>query len=168
MAPKKTTDEARPHISVIERRLQNPFGIRSVPIELKEKGWTVRSFNNAIRPNKVWEAKQLGWQAIGKDEPADVEQMAGFKWADGYWVMGERQQEVLLKMRTEDYKKIQWAKSDKNIQMMKSPGASKRDVVEAAGRSLGDQAAEFIQRDVQIVGNVRDSKEIIGYEPGIE
>lgn len=152
----------KPHIEVLERRLQSPFGMPSRAIQLKEPGWTVRVFNRGIKGDKIWEAEQNGWQKVKREELADPEQMGGFDVSpEGYVVRGERGQELLMKMLTDWYNQIQRAKADVNIRNMKRPGAVKNEVVAAAGQRFGGQAADYIDRHVQIVGDVVDKKERI-------
>ena len=160
MAP-KTDKKAR--ISVLERRLQNPFGSPSTTVELKESGWTVRVFNSAITNDKIWRAKNDGWSVIMPDDVVDLDQIGGYGIAasGGHLVRGERGQEVFMKMRTKDYQAIQWAKARVNLERMGNPKKAKQDVVRAAERDLGEQSAEFMHKHVGPVGGVTDSYERI-------
>lgn len=57
--------------------------------------------------------------------------------------------------------KIAIAKAKENMRNMGDPVATKNDIVAAAGDKLGDQAADYLNRKMSIVGGVRDQHEII-------
>src|SRR5690349_24702954 len=73
---KDKTESVKPRISVLERRLQNPFGEPSIPILLKEPGFICRWFNNAISSDKSWRAEQLkGWEYVRPEMVVDMTQI---------------------------------------------------------------------------------------------
>ena len=57
--------------------------------------------------------------------------------------------------------KIALAKTRENLKNMGDPAATKNEVVQAASDRLGDQAADYLNRKVNIVGSVRDQHEIV-------
>jgi hypothetical protein len=162
----ETPDDARAakleRIKIFERRLQNPNGQSTAPIDLKDPSLVCRWVNSAIAADKVWRAKQQGWQPVRPDDLADLDQVGGFtKSADGFVTRGDRGQEVLMSMPREWRDKIALAKTRENLKNMGDPIATKNEVVQAASDRLGDQAADYLNRKVSIVGGVRDQHEIV-------
>jgi len=153
-----------PNIQVLERRLQHPFGLPSVGITLKTSGWTSRWFNSAILADKIWRAKEGGWVPVKYNELVDPDQAGGTsKSPDGHVVRGDKGSEVLMKMPTEYWHKLQQAKIEANMAAMR-PGVTKRSVVEAVGNKFGEEAADFVSR-TRLVGDVVDSRERIHADP---
>lgn len=160
----------KPRVSILERRLQNPFGEPSQEIRFKDgKVITGRWFNEAARPGQVYRAKELGWQSVTPDMISDMNSL-GFHAIDasGSIVRGERGAEHLMFMPSADYRQIQMAKTAENLRRMGNPGIVKKEVVEAASRNLGDEAAQFLNSQLREgagpSGFVRDSKEIIAVD----
>jgi hypothetical protein len=107
-----------PRISVLERRLQNPFGDGSPAVTLKDPGWTVHVINTIIRPGRYHDVvRNKGWVPV---LPEDIDGQAedfGFDVKEGRIVRGERGSEVLMKMPTSEYSQIQMAKDRHNKQL---------------------------------------------------
>lgn len=155
MAKKQEPDAPRPRVSVIDRRIQNPFGQPSAAVRLKDPEMEPRWFNTALRADRVWLAKEQGWQGVTPEMLADAEQIGAFKVsANGYVCRGEREQEVLMFMRREDRALIQQAKTRINIERMRRPNAVKEEVANAAGQHIGSEAADFIHNKMRVVGDV--------------
>lgn len=163
-APRKRAP--RLPVAVLERRIQNPFGIDSVPIALKEDGWTVYWCNTTRSADRLWHMKQRGWTDVLESEVADHEQLGTYTVQGGVVCRGERGQERLMKMPTADYKRIQWAKTERNFEMMRR-GMGKDAVAQAAAQKFGDQAGEFIGK-AHMTGTVVDKYERVHREEGIE
>lgn len=154
----------RPRIEVLERRLQSPHGAPSAKIVLKEAGWSVRWFNSAVGTDHIWRAKENGWQGVTPAELSDPDQVGGFTVSpDGYVVRGDKGQELLMKLPTDWREQIAKKKEEQNTRAMRM-GTTKSEVASAAGREFGDQAGEFINQNVSLVGDVRDSVERIHRE----
>ena len=153
-------DGTKPRVSVLERRLQNPFGEPSAPVRLKEAGLFARWFNSAIRPDAFWRAKELGWEGVTPDMVVDLNQI-GFHTvsADGFVARGERAQEVLMYMPESDYRKIQAAKTEKNLKDMKDFDKEKHKALNAFASENGGLNAEFMEEKVRAVGGVKTSYE---------
>ena len=118
--------------------------------------------NGAIAADKVWRAKQKGWEPVRPEDLVDIDQVGGFtKSPEGFITRGDRGQEVLMSMPRQWRDQIQMAKTRENLRNMGDPVATKNEIVAAASEKLGDQAADFINRKVGIVGGVRDQHEII-------
>jgi hypothetical protein len=169
MAKSETpAEKPKPRISVLDRRLQNPFGEPSSPVDLKDRRLIARWFNGAIIADKIWRAKQKGWTPVRPDDVVDLDQIGGFtKSPDGFVARGDRCQEVLMQMPKEDFDLIQMAKTKHNLRNMGNPGAMKAEVVEAAGQQFGDRAADFLNKS-RPVGNVTDQYERIERRDEVE
>lgn len=147
-------------IKVFERRLQNPFGEPSAPIDMRDPSLVCRWFNGAIVADKIWRAKNKGWANVRPSDVVDTDQIGGYaKSPEGFIMRGDRGQEVLMSMPRTWRDRIQAAKTDANTRNMGNPSAMKAEVVSAAGDQLGDQAADFINRRVGVVGTVTDTYE---------
>ena len=159
----------KPAISVIERRIQNPFGAPSSEIRLKDRQLEPRWFNTALRADRIWLAKEQGWTGVTPEMLADPDQIGAFKIsANGYVCRGEREQEVLMCMKAEDREKIQQAKTRVNIERMRSPTRVKSDVANAAGQHIGSEAADFIHNKMRVVGDVTTQYERVERLPDAE
>lgn len=154
---------AKPRVSVLDRRLNDPFGMPSIPIQFKEPNRIARWFNAAISNDKVWIAKQVqGWEQVTPDMLVDTDQIGGYSLSPaGHITRGERGQEVLMWMPRDAFDQIQWAKARKNLERMGHSDRTKAEVVEAAGNKFGDEAADFLNKHVGPVGGVNDSYERI-------
>lgn len=135
-----------PKVSVLERRLENPFGSPSVDIELKGgQKWALRIINANMRSGRVYEViKSKGWEFVTPAELPTKADELGFREMDNRVVRGEKGEEVLVKMPLEMFKKIQMAKAEHNIK-----GLGKKQMMEtaanmAAQQGMGDEAAETI------------------------
>ena len=163
--PKAKPDEtpappALPRIAVLERRLQNPFGEPSAPIDLKDQSLECRWFNAAIMADKIWRAKAKGWTPVRPEDLIDLDQVGGYtKSPEGFVTRGDRGQEVLMAMPRDWRREIQLAKTRENNRNMGNPNAMKQEIVAAAGDQLGDQAADFLHRRMGVVGQVTDGHE---------
>jgi hypothetical protein len=150
----------KPRVSVLERRLQNPFGMPSEDIPLKDRSMIARWFNAKARPNRHRQAGELGWIGVTPEMLADQEQAKQFRVSvNGYVCQGEREEEILMFMPKDDYWKIQKRKAQLNTERMKRPGATKAEVVGAAGQALGDQAGSALNSQMRVVGEISDSYE---------
>lgn len=150
-------------LDVLERRLQNPFGVPSETITLKQPGWTVRIFNAAIAADHVWRATHKGWEFVRWSELAAPEQAGGFqKGPDGRIVRGERGQEVLMKIPTADWARIQRAKEDANLRVVRNPGAQADELKQAGAVALGHEAEAA---GVSLRSETTDSRERIAVTP---
>lgn len=143
-----------------KKRLDNPFGSPSIPIQLKDPNRECRIFNAAIGSDHIWRAKQKGWDRVRPEDCAIPDQIEAFQIsADGFLVRGERGQEHLMSMPKIVRKAIQDAKTRVNIANMGNPHAVKNEVVNAAGKQLGDEAASYLDKHVGPIGGVTDTYE---------
>lgn len=143
-------------------RLDNPFGQPSTPILLKDDTRECRWFNGAIQNDHIWRSKQRGWDQVRPVDVLDLEQIGGYDVSPaGFIVRGERGMEVLMSMPKQVRAAVGAAKIAHNLRHMGNPNAMKNDVVEAAGRAIGAEAAEYLHSHIAPVGGVTDSYERI-------
>lgn len=154
--PKSETPKKLPRISVLERRTQNPFGEPSSEIRFKEPNITARWFNDTAHGagGQIHRAKELGWVPVTAEMVEDVESIGSHTVQIGQITRGERGQEVLMWMPTDTYQAIQWAKTRVNLEKMHDFDKSKQEVLNAAARQLGGEAADYLQNRVRPVGQV--------------
>jgi len=154
-----------PVVSVLERRLLNPFGTPSVPIVMKDGApWATHWFASEVRSGRIHQALQLGWVYV---TPADVEGTAdelGFEIKDGRITRGPSGSEVLMKMPGDDYAKIQKAKFEKNRGEMGGKKL-KSEVAQRAAKEFGDEAADTIYGSDLEVKDSRVSIDLDGDGP---
>lgn len=161
----------KPRVSILERRLQNPFGEPSSPIELTDSALECRVFNRAVGAQQLYKAGRNGWEYVSPSQLADMEQAGGFRIStDGQrMVRGEREEEVLMFMPKSDRQQIEMAKAKKNVKDMQI-GKQRDAVAQAASQAISQQAADFIgdPNKVRMVGNVTDNYERIAVTPEVE
>lgn len=142
-------------------RLKNPFNEPSAPIALKDSHLECRWFNASLASDHIWRSKRKGWDQVRPDDVRELEQIGGYNVSpEGYITRGERGQEILMSMPREVRAAVQLAKTRQNIANMGNPNATKNEVVNAAGKQLGGEAAEYLNRQgFGAVGGVNDSYE---------
>lgn len=157
---------AKPQISVIERRLQGPnvFRASSAPIPLKDpKKWTLRWENTEIATDHLWNIiHNLGWTyAEVEDLACPLEEISAF-FQDGKIVRGERGKEILMKMPTKDYKRLQAQKDAENRKVTFGKKQVKDAIVAQASNEMGDQAASFLNKQLQgmVTQDARERMEV--------
>lgn len=166
MAKKETTGEKSPRVTVLERRLQNPFGEPSAPVEYKDPRRVGRWFNSSIVADKIWRAKHNGWTPTRPEDVVDLDQIGGYVVSpDNVITRGERGQEVLMWMYAEDRDQIEWAKAKRNMADMRDFDKEKQKLVEAAAAKYGGQAADYLNARVGPVGTVTSGYERIERRP---
>lgn len=167
----------RPRIAVTERgvqtgldvllsdpryksRIDHPFNEPSAPIGLKDDSREARWFNGALGSDHIWRSKRKGWDQVRPDDVSDLEQIGGYQTSpEGYVVRGARGEEVLMSMPKVVRQAVQIAKTRQNQANMGNPNATKAEVVSAAGKQLGSEAAEYLDRHIGPTGGVTDSYE---------
>ncbi len=171
MAKHKETPTA-PRVSVLERRLQNPFGEPSVNIRFKRPDITGRWFNDGVRGSggQIHRGRELGWLDVTPDMIADMETV-GFHTVNpaNQITRGARGEEVLMFMPTADFKAIQWAKTKKNYELTRDFAGQKAAIAEAAAQKFGSEAGDYLDANLGGgSGYVKDTHERIQrmQEPG--
>lgn len=161
--PKATPDQLEsevkiPTVSVLERRLLDPFATSSTPIRLKDKSMTVRWVNSAIEGRYHRARHEQGWEPVRVEELEDKEDIADLAESpDGIVRRGERGKEVLMKMPAEVYERIQMRKAEVRQQRSRSSSRQKEELVNAAADRYGPEAGEYLDRHVK--GEVIESTE---------
>jgi hypothetical protein len=161
--PRKATEADAPRISVIDRRLKNPFGTpsREIPLKGEKRNWVVRTFAaDPEHPNRHYDAvHRLGWIPLKEDDLAVTVDSLGYVVSPtGSIVRGDKGHEVLMGMPRADFNKIQASKGAANLASLKL-GKVKAEVAQATAKEHGDEAGEqtnahFTQQE--FVGPVAD------------
>lgn len=149
-AADQTETDAAPRISVIDRRLKNPFGTpsRDIPLKGEKRTWVVRTFcADAEHPNRHYDAvHRLGWTPITDDDLAAPAGSLGFVVAaDKRIVRGPQGQEVLMAMPRKDFERIQKAKADANLRSLKGTSV-REEVSQATAKEHGDEAGDSVHK----------------------
>jgi len=150
---------AKKQISVIERRLQSGSALQvgSTSIPLKDSTYVIRWENGEIAPDHIWRCiNVLGWEYVLPEDVACPLEEVGAKAMENRVVRGERGREVLLKMKASDYKKVQKLKTQENLRVTFDKKKVKDAVVGAVASEHGDEAAEFIHKNVMTVTDSRE------------
>jgi len=164
--PKKvqTAVQKLPRISVLQKRLAQPFGEGSPAIQLKEPGWTVHVINTRIRPGRYHDViRNKGWVPVAPEDIDGSVEDFGFDVRDGRVVRGDRGEEVVVKMPAEDYLEIQMAKDAANKRRT-TPTNLKADVANATAKAHGDQAGDYVHQHTEITTS-RSPVPLEGDEP---
>jgi hypothetical protein len=151
--------KALPKVSVLDRRLKNPFGSGTVPITLTTPGrWEIRWVLTNLRSGHLWDmTHNKGWTYV---EPAEIDGHTdeyGLVSVDNRIVRGEAaSREVLMKMPKEMFEQIQAAKADKNLKELRVKNM-RSAVAQAAAQTHGDQAGDTVY-DAFAHGEIKDSR----------
>src|SRR5688572_6147094 len=134
-----------PKVSVLERRLKNPFGSGTVPITLKTPGrWEVRWVYSKLRSGHLYDMTQhKGWTFIEPEEIDGTADEYGLIAKDNRLVRGDHGEEVLMKMPRADFLKIQAAKTEYNNKQL-GKQQMRSAVAQAAAKEHGDQAGDTV------------------------
>lgn len=161
--------KTKPRVSVLERRLQNPFGEPSQKIRFKNANTEARWVNDDARPGNVHRAKELGWVPVTPDMIEDLDSI-GFHQLNpaNQITRGARGAEVLMWMPKSDYKQIQLAKTRKNLEDMRDFGKEKQQMLAAAAKNFGSEAADYLNDHTGPTGYVRDNIERVQRIPEAE
>lgn len=124
-------------LQVLDRRLVNPVTYGDSRITLSVPGqWTLRWVNTSIEGRFDRATGMQGWVPVRPDELANRRQITNYKVTpDGYVSRGERMSEVLMRMPTAHYDRIQLRKTEINKRSMR-PGKVK-DAVNARLAQMG-------------------------------
>ena len=134
-----------PKVSVLDRRMQNPFGSGSIPITLKTPGqWEVRWVYSKLRAGHVFDmTHNKGWVFVEADELFGSPDEYGMMEKDRRLVRGDHGEEVLMKMPKADFDKIQLRKAEFNSRSL-GQKAMQESVAQAAAREHGAQAGDAV------------------------
>lgn len=150
-----------PKVTVLERRLKNPFGSPSEGVKFKEGEWMARWFSETLRTGRIHQAVTLGWDFVVPEDLATPAADLGFQAIDSRVVRGDAaNREVLMKMPKVEFEQIQKAKADTNLRNLNSGKKLKEEAANRATAHFGtDEAGETIYKSDL---DVRDSR--VSYE----
>jgi hypothetical protein len=164
MAKKKEV----PVVSVLERRLQHPFGAPSIPITMRDRQqWATHWISSDLRAGRVHQAIKMGWVYVLPTDIDGTPDELGFDVKDNRIVRGTNGSEVLMKMPQADFHKIQHAKSEANLRNMGGKKL-KADVAQRAASQFGDEAAETVYKSDFDVKDSRVNMDLEGDAPPAE
>lgn len=157
----------RPSVDILERGLENVFGLPTVEIKLKDADLQCHWVNTAIRDNRITEMRESGYLPVRPEYLLDPEAFYFVTTPDGYVARGTRMEERLWYSTKDNVKRRAFEKARINRERM-NPHVTKQEVVQAASAKLGDEAADFLHKRTGPVGGVSDSYERIERQPGFE
>lgn len=162
-APKPPTDDQPvPRISVLERRLQNPFGEPSSEIRWKRRDIIGHWINDDVKHGQVYRAKTLGWEPATPDMIEDIDSLGAHDLNPaGQITRGPRGQEVLMWMPTEDYQRIQMAKTRVNLERMRDTTSEQHAMLNSMAAKLGAESADNAAGAIRRYQTTTDLKERI-------
>lgn len=159
---KKATEKAIPSVSVLDRRLKNPFGSPSIPITLKSKEhFEIRIVDAQLRPGRLHEMRaNKGWEFVHPDELDGTADEYGLRVMDGRLVRGENGREVLMKMPSDMYAQIVARKTAINAKGV-SGKALKEAAAQETAKAFGDEAGETVfSRNIDVQTTRGDDAEL--------
>lgn len=154
----------RPHIEVLERGLQNPFGLPSAKIELQDPQFETHWCNTAISANQYAKYLDAGYLPVRPEYLKDIERHPHTVSPEGYVSRGTRCEELLMYSLKDHIRKRQLEKQRQNLAHM-TPGRTHADLVQAAGQKFGAEAADYLSQHARPIGSVKDSYERIQRVP---
>jgi len=160
--------QALPKVSVLERRLANPFGAPSMAVQMKDgQRWATRWVSESLRTGRVYQVQQLGWDFVTPEEIVGTPGDLGCQAIDNRLVRGDAaNREVLVKMPQADFDLIAKAKAEKNLAGLGSGKKLREDAANQATREFGtDEAGEAIYRSHLEVTDSRVSMDLDGEGP---
>jgi hypothetical protein len=159
------TPKPFPKVSIIDRRMQSPYGVGTVPITLKTPGqWAIRIVYSKLRAGHIYSmTQQKGWVFVEPSELDSTPEEYGFTAKDNRLVRGDHGEEVLMMMPLEDFKRIQQAKTDYNNNEL-GKKKMQQSAAQAAAKQLGDQAGDGVFNAFKH-GDVVDTR---GLDPELE
>lgn len=174
--------EDYPAIDILERRLLNPEGTPSEPIQLRGQSepMELRWINTEL-PGRYHEVTRYGgYVPVRTEELRDKNEVSDLQESpDGYVTRGERGREVLMKIPKRYYDAIQRKRAEIELRKLRSSAGIKRTLMEEAGgqshtykdadgqtRTIsGDEAAHGVG---QFFGEITSSRERIQFVEGGE
>ena len=147
-----------PKVSILDRRLKNPFGSGTVPITLKTPGrWEIRWVYAKLRSGHLYDmTHNKGWVFVEPDEIDGGTDEYGLTVKDNRLVRGDHGEEVLMKMPKETFDQIQLAKASANEKQL-GKKQMREAVAQATSKEHGDQAGETVY-DAFKYGDIVDTR----------
>ena len=157
----------RPRVEVLERGLQNVFGLPSARIDLKDPELETHWCNSAI-PNQLRKYADAGYLKVRPEMLKDADQVSHVVSPDGYVTTGQRGEEILMYTLKTHITRRQREKVRVNMERMHDLSRQKTEMVEAAATKLGAEAADYLNDRVGPTGTVRDDYERIERSDPVE
>lgn len=155
----------RPQIDVLERSVQNPFGLPSADVELIEGGFVCHWVNTELKGgDQLRYFVDAGYLKCRVDYLKHPEFVTFSPSPDGYVTRGERGKELLMYTTLEHARERQGAKIRENLRRMSNPN----EMQQAAAAKLGDQAAEELRKYSRPIGGVTDTLERVEQTPELK
>jgi hypothetical protein len=148
------TEEAIQQAEILARRIENPVLGGSTAIRLQTPGLICRWINTEVYTGRYQTAVRLqGWLPVKVTDLLDLREVHDLVASpDGYVTRGEKGKEILCAMPEADYRRIQWAKAEKN-RKKSTPAALRDEIATRAAahppfqeRGVADEAATSIGR----------------------
>lgn len=154
-----------PKVSILDRRLKNPFGTGTVPITLKTPGrWAIRWVYSKLRAGHLYDmTQQKGWIFVEPEEIDGGHDEYGLTVKDNRLVRGDHGEEVLMKMPQEMFDEILKAKTRANEAQL-GKQQMRAAVAQATAKEHGDRAGDTVY-DAFAHGEIKDSR---GLDPELE
>lgn len=150
-------EDPKVRAAVLDRRLQDPFGVPAEAVKMKDPTMFARWFNNALQPDRFWVAMNNGWKGVRPEDIRDLAQIGNYNQSpEGYVTRGERGQEMIMQIEKDFWDRLQLAKARKNLELMRDNSKQSAQALEAAAKELGPQVAEQmrgVQRKMEITDN---------------
>ena len=147
-----------PKVSVLDRRLANPFGSGSIAITLKTAGeWEIRWVYSKLRPGRLYDmTHNKGWVFVEAEELYGSPDEYGLTVKDQRLVRGDHGEEVLMKMPKAMFDQIQMRKAEVNVKGL-GQKAMQESVAQQTARQHGSQAGDAVYNAFQH-GAISDSR----------
>lgn len=157
--------KALPKVSILDRRLANPFGAGTVPITLKTPGqWEIRWVYSKLRAGRLHDVTHnKGWVFVEPGELDGSPDEYGLTAKDNRLVRGDHGDEVLMKMPAADFAKIQAAKRDYNLKEL-----GKKQMAESAAQATAQQHGSEAGDSVFNAFKHGDVTDVRGVDPDLE
>ena len=158
--------------AIWERRFLNPGQETSQPIAMKEQGWTTRWINTQMPGRFHQSVSSDGYEPVKKDDLEHELDLLGLvDMGDGLVRRGEKGVEVLMKIPTNIFKRIQKRKAELTMQGLRK---SRQALAENIARKHGADAGDFVEgKSVAdgiggLKGNIVDSLEKVPFSEANE
>jgi hypothetical protein len=124
-------------LDIWERRMLNPQQQSAPMVRIKTPGMTLRWINLNNRGRYQRARYEQGWLPVEQAELIDEKEIYGVSYTtEGFVCRGEKQQEMLMKMPTAVFRKIQERRAELNTKSYKN---LKENLVSAGSRHFGDK-----------------------------
>jgi hypothetical protein len=156
--------------ALIDARLgSNVFGQGTGAITFSDASLVPRWFNEAVNPQRLFQAQQDGWLPVRPEMIADLQMLGVYSVnTNGHVVRGQRGEEHLCFMSKVNAGKIAIRKTQETDRQMGSSNKARSSMAEnvASMPGGGDQAADFIAG--KMIGQVTDTIERMERIPDTE